>query len=216
MLFSISPRATKFQRRSLGLFARLWRIVWLGLAVAVHSNLGCGSKNECDFGDDRCDGAVARRCGVQYSSTSAPRVWKFEDCGLQGKVCVLCSPEYGAQCAAGDRLDSRCDQERAYCDGNLRVSCDDCAESHKEACGALFCVRTHMGTSATENSAICALAPTRDSRCPAVPLGAPAEPTFYCDGSRLVRCLDGYATDALDCPKGCGTTAPATQPTCLK
>lgn len=172
----------------------------------------CNS-DECEFGDNQCVGNTVHECTAAHVSSDAPLRWKDEDCGKILR-CVACPTNRSAICADPGRLAPLCDGIEAYCDGNVVVHCWSCAEfASKESCGTAYCVRSKVGTIGGQDSAMCALQPTRDPRCPAN-LPDPSDKPGFCDGSRYVRCDDGYPVQSEACAKNCGPAGSRT-PSCL-
>ncbi|MGC4090700.1 MAG: hypothetical protein QM756_23075 [Polyangiaceae bacterium] len=98
------------------------------LALAVSAALpGCMLEHdECDEGEARCDGSIARVCTAHESEDGARRLmrWSSRDCG--SNACVTAQAALReAFCALSAKPDERCEDggDASSCDGNALVSC---------------------------------------------------------------------------------------------
>lgn len=91
----------------------------LALASAV-PGLGC---DECDVGDDRCDGTVRTYCHERPDATLSTYELATEDCALKGLTCGV--GEGHAVCALSSSPDPRCSSPGWFqgCDGTVRTLC---------------------------------------------------------------------------------------------
>jgi len=175
--------------------------------IALCSIAGC-ARDECDYGEDHCEGTERLHC--EETSCHTPDCakhlqWSYEPCAV---ACVE-QPSTEPFCAVSDEPDPRCGEheqgsgsDQGYCDGAVAVACwfgfakshTDCRDSGNE------CAVDPWG------SATCVVSATPDPRCDAVAQATAGRD--LCDGSQLLSCAGSYVQSVRECPNACVSTRP--------
>lgn len=147
--------------------------------------------DECDYGDDHCDGSNLVTCEPPCAEVGCGRSWRTQPCG---GACVSPLP-HQPLCVLSTQPDPRCEGVVGYCDGDSPVACNsgfatsriDCAEQQ------LHCAPLPHG------GAQCALSGAPDPRC----IPDVVDQIQVCDGSMLLTCREGYLFRVEACRRVC-------------
>ena len=178
-----------FPRIASGLHLAMGVTFALAVSTAVAS-CSFGPADECNAGDDHCEGTAIMRCDTCHEIGCSWRWTLPTDCALSGAVCV--NAHNSLFCAVSATPDPRCGTVAGYCDGDQIVECWSGYRSGVVDCAA-------SGSACTESGKVpqCVKSPDPpDPRCSGAAQG-------FCSGSTRFACRGGSATAAEQCEHAC-------------